>query len=334
MPIHGPGKPNGASLGQNEHGSVAAGLVFGALAYGSWGFIAFYFKAVAAADPFEIMCHRVVWSVLLLAGMIHLRGQWPTVRGLLGHKSTWHSMSVSTVMIAINWLVFIYAVVTDRLVEASLGYFINPLVSIALGMVFLGERLRPLQWAAVGFAVLGVVVYTAGVGTLPWISITLALSFGFYGLVRKQAKAGPIVGLFFETTLLLPIALAYLAVMKATGIRPVLFASRGVGGSSLGFDALLAAGGLVTSLPLLWFTAAARRLRLSTIGFMQYSAPTIQFLIAVLIFGEPFGLARAIAFAVIWAGIAVFVYDSATHTISNRKGGTSQKNQPASDQGA
>lgn len=297
---------------------MAAGLIFGALAYGSWGFIAFYFKAVAAADPFEVMCHRVVWSVILLAGMIHLRRQWPTVRGLLGLSSTWRSMSISTVMIAINWLVFIYAVVTGRLVEASLGYFINPLVSITLGMFFLGERLRPMQWVAVAFAIAGVVSYTVGVGTLPWISITLALSFGFYGLVRKQSKAGPIVGLFFETTLLAPIALAYLVIMKATGIRPIMFGSRGEGGSTLAFDMLLAAGGLVTSLPLLWFAAAARRLRLSTIGFMQYSAPSIQFLVAVLVFDEPFGPARIVAFAIIWVGIIIFVADSAHRTLGNR----------------
>ncbi len=307
--------------GTDEHAahrrSVLAGLGFGVLAYGSWGFVAFYFKAVAAVDPLEVLCHRVVWSVGILALMVQISGRWGECRDLLRLPSTWRSMSVSTVLIAVNWLVFIYAVSAGRLIEASLGYFINPLVSILLGMVFLGERLRPLQWVAVACAIVGVSIYTYQVGSLPWISLTLAGSFGLYGLVRKQAKAGPVVGLFFETTLLLPVATAYLVAMSATGIREIVFASRPPQGvdptehiGSLRMDILLAAGGVVTTLPLLWFAAAARRLRLSTIGFMQYSAPTIQFLIAVLAFGEPFNKDRAIAFAIIWTGIIIFVIDS------------------------
>ena len=304
-----------------DHRSVLAGLGFGALAYGSWGFVAFYFKAVAAADPIEVLCHRVVWSVGILAILVHFFKQWGTARELLRLRSTWRSMSISTVLIAINWLVFIYAVVSEQLVEASLGYFINPLVSIVLGMVFLGERLRRLQWVAVAFAVAGVSIYTWRIGELPWISLTLAGSFGLYGLVRKQARAGPIVGLFFETSLLFPLALGYLVLMSITDLREIVFASRPSGDTdsvgSLKMDMLLIMCGVVTTLPLLWFASAARRLRLSTIGFMQYSAPTIQFLIAVLVFGEAFDTPRAIAFAIIWAGIAVFVIDSATHTIRN-----------------
>lgn len=321
-----PNDPNPGVTHAEHTRSVLAGLGFGALAYGSWGFIAFYFKAVAAADPIEVLCHRVVWSVVILAGLVHVFKQWGTCRDLLRRRRTWQAMSLSTVLIAINWLVFIYAVVSEQLVEASLGYFINPLVSIVLGMVFLGERLRPLQWAAVALAVAGVAVYTVQVGTIPWISLTLAGSFGLYGLVRKQAKPGPIVGLFFETTLLFPLAVAYLIIMSATGTRDIVFANRPPPGSdapgSLTMDLLLAAGGLVTTLPLLWFAAAARRLRLSTIGFMQYSAPTIQFLIAVLVFGEPFSAPRAIAFAIIWIGILIFITDSAVRTIHPRRNST------------
>ena len=308
--------------------SVLAGLGYGVLAYGSWGFIAIYLKAVAAVDPLEVLCHRIVWSVGILALLVQFTKRWGECRSLLRLPSTWRSMSVSTVLIAINWLVFIYAVASEQLVEASLGYFINPLVSIVLGMIFLGERLRRPQWIAVALALAGVVVYTWQVGTLPWISLTLAGSFGLYGLVRKQAKAGPIVGLFFETTLLFPIAILYLIVMSITGFREIVFATRpatGEGIGSLRMDILLAAGGLVTALPLLWFASAARRLRLSTIGFMQYTAPTIQFLIAVLVFGEPFDTARAVAFAIIWTGIVIFITDSAVRTIRN---GTKSRREP------
>jgi len=305
--------------------TVYAGLGFGALAYGSWGFVAYYFDAVREVSPFEVLCHRVVWSVAILAVMVQVRGQWAEARALLGERRTWRSMSVSTGLIAVNWLVFIYAVQSGRLVEASLGYFINPLVSIFLGMVFLGERLRRWQWVAVALAFTGVAVYTWRVGTLPWISLVLAFSFGLYGLVRKQSKAGPILGLFFETTLLAPLAVGYLAVLGTTDLGTLVFSTRtGVG--SLRMDVLLSLGGLVTTLPLLWFAAAARRLRLSTIGFMQYSAPTIQFLIAVLDFGEPFRAARAAAFAIIWTGIAVFIADSLIHKL--RKGETPLETHP------
>ena len=308
--------------------SVLAGLGYGALAYGSWGFVAFYFKAVAAVDPLEVLCHRVVWSVGILALLVWVTKRWGECRDLLRLPSTWRSMSMSTVLIAINWLVFIYAVASGRLVEASLGYFINPLVSIVLGMVFLDERLRRLQWIVVVFDFACCEIYTWQVGTLPWISLTLAGSFGLYGLVRKQAKAGPIVGLLFETALLLPVAIAYLVVMSITGVREIVFATRPPPGSgtpgSLRMAILLAAGGLVTTLPLLWFASAARRLRLSTIGFMQYSAPTIQFLIAVLVFGEPFDAARAVAFAIIWIGIVVFVADSAVYAARRRRVNTQE----------
>lgn len=294
--------------------TVLAGLGFGALAYGSWGFAPFYFKAVASVDPVEVLCHRVIWSVGLLAALVHLRRQWGACRALLGAWKNWPTLSCSTGLIAVNWLVFIYAVGAGRLVEASLGYFINPLVSILLGMVFLGERLRPAQWAAVALAVAGVAVEAYSLGHLPWISLTLAVSFGLYGLARKKSHTGPVVGLFFETALLLPLAAGYLVVMAVTGARGIVFLSReGVG--SAGMDTLLIAGGVITTLPLLWFAAAARRLRLSTIGFMQYSAPTIQFLIAVLAFGEPFGFSRAVSFGLIWCGIGVFVTDSAASTL-------------------
>ena len=298
--------------------SVWAGLGFGALAYGSWGFLAYYFDAVREVSPFEVICHRVIWSVVILAVMVQFRRQWGEAGALLRERRTWSALSVTSVLIAVNWLVFIYAVVSGRLVEASLGYFINPLVSIVLGMVFLGERLRAMQWVAVGFAVAGVGVYTAIVGTLPWISLTLALSFGLYGLIRKQTKAGPILGLFFETTLLAPLAVGYLVVLGTTDLGDLVFGTRD-GFGSLKIDVLLCLGGVVTTLPLLWFAAAARRLRLSTIGFMQYSAPTIQFLIAVLDFGEPFSAARAVAFAIIWVGIGVFVADSLRHSSQQRR---------------
>ncbi len=283
-----------------DHGvDLRTGVLYALAAYGLWGVFPLYFKVVGHVGADEILAHRIVWSVLFCGLLLSWTGRWSRVRAIVASPAAWGALSASALLNAVNWLCFIYAVLTDRILEASLGYFINPLVSIVLGMVFLGERLRRVQWVAVSFAAAGVAFLTVREG-LPWIAITVAVTFGLYGLVRKRATPGPLAGLFFETTLLAPLALAYLAWLWLSHDRTLVFVSGGWNDRGL-----LALSGLVTTLPLLWFAAAANRLRLSTIGFFQYIAPTGQFLLG-LVYGELFSADRAIAFALIWTGIAVF----------------------------
>ena len=296
---------------ENPHPNVRTGLAYALAAYGFWGFAAFYFRAVGHVSAVEILAHRVVWSSALLWIVLAATRRLGEARTLARDGRKLANLSLSAVLISVNWVCFVYAIDTGRLLEASVGYFINPLVSICLGMVFLGERLRRWQWVAVALAVAGVGVQTALVGSLPWIALALAFSFGAYGLVRKQSPVGPVLGLTAEVSLLLPLALAFLTVAQWQGwslgkdFQGPAFLNDGFGTSGL-----LLIAGVVTTFPLVCFTAAAKRLRLSTLGFMQYLAPTLQFLIAVVAFGEPFGLARAAAFGLIWAGIGVFIADS------------------------
>jgi chloramphenicol-sensitive protein RarD len=287
------------------------GILYGLAAYGFWGFAAFYFRAVGHVSPFEILAHRIVWSVVLVAGLLAWSRRFGELKSAVREPGSVRTLLLSGALVAVNWLCFVYAIDTDRLLHASLGYFINPLVSIVLGMVFLGERLRVWQWLAVGLAVAGVGAQTVVVGELPWIAIVVAVTFGLYGLVRKRSHAGPIIGLAVETTLLLPISIAFLVAVE---LGLIDLGREHAGTAFLNTDArtagLLILAGAMTTLPLLWFTAAARRLPLTTIGFLQYIAPTIHFLIAVLAFGEVFGLGQGVAFALIWTGVAVFVADS------------------------
>lgn len=288
-------------------GSVGAGVAFGVGAYAWWGFVLpWYFKALNEAPALELLAHRVIFGLPVLAAIIAVQRGW----GRLGEALTrWRSLRLlipSSVLIGANWFVFIYAVVEGRLLEASLGYFINPLVSIGLGFVFLGERPRPVQWAAITLACASVVGLTVTHGSLPWVSVTVALTFGVYGLLRKQAKVDSTVGVTVETALLLPFMLALQAWLYARGE-----AQFGMG--PIGQTLLMTLGGAMTVVPLVWFTTAARRLRLSTMGVMQYISPTGQFLTAVLAFGEPFDRSRAVAFGVIWVALGLYTLDSWRH---------------------
>ncbi len=279
-----------------------SGLLFGLAAYGWWGLVPAYFKLVAHVPAPMVLAHRIVWSVLLLAAVIVVGRHWASVRAAIGDRRVRRWLTASTLLIAINWLVFIYSVSAGKLVEASLGYFINPLFTVVLGMVFLGERLRPAQWAAACIAAGGLVYLTAARGGLPWIAIVLPISFGFYSLIRKQAPVGALAGLFIETALLTPLALVYLSWSHAQPAAESM--------NTPATLALLSLSGIITAVPMLCFVAAARRLPLVTLGFMHYLCPTLQFLTAVLIFGEPFGRDRAITFALIWVALGVFVVDS------------------------
>ena len=278
-----------------------AGLLLGIGAYFLWGVLPLYIHLLKDVPSLQVLAHRVLWSLVLLIVIVAVLRRGPALlaaargRTLLG-------LVASALLIAVNWIVYIWAVQHDHVLEASLGYFINPLVNVALGMVVLGERLRRLQGVAIAVAAIGVVILAATGGGLLWISIALALSFGTYGLVRKIIAIDALGGLTVETLLLAPFCLALLLQAQAAGT--------GAWGQSLRLDLLLFFAGAVTAAPLLMFAAAARRMPYSTLGLLQYLAPTLQFLTAVLIFGEPLHTAHLITFALIWSGCALYAWDS------------------------
>lgn len=282
------------------------GVLFGIAAYGWWGFVAAYFKFVDVVAPLEILAHRIIWSVVVLLALVTFLRRWRSIAAIFRARRPLLFLLASTVLIAINWFVFIWAVTHSRMVEASLGYFVNPLVNVVLGFLFLREKLRRVEWSSVAIAAVAVVWLTAAAGVFPWISLILACSFGLYGLVRKLAGVPSIDGLTVETVILLPIAFIYLLQREVAGTLAFLHLSPGL-------DLLLLAAGPLTALPLLWFAAAVQRLRLATVGLLQYIAPTIQFLLAILVYSEPFGRNRFVAFLLIWIAIAVYSFDNFRH---------------------
>lgn len=287
------------------------GVAYGLSAYLWWGFIALYFKAVGHVPALEIVAHRIVWSLLLLLGRIVAKRRVGEYLSLFRDKRTFLTMQGTTLLIATNWLIFIWAVANGRVLEASLGYFINPLVNVLLGYVFLGERLRGLQGFAVVLASAGVLWLSISYGQPPFVALFLAFTFGFYGLLRKIARPDGVLGLAAETTLLAPLAIGYLAWHAFFGEMVFLHLDRRT-------DWLLVASGLVTALPLVWFAEAARRLRYATVGFLQYIAPSLQFLLAVIVFHEDFTRDHLIAFSLIWCALVVFSWDT-VRTLRARK---------------
>jgi chloramphenicol-sensitive protein RarD len=279
------------------------GLVYGLAAYGAWGVFPIYLKAVRTVPVVEVLCHRVVWALVVLAVITAVRGETRAVMAALRDRRALLVLSGSTVLIAINWLVYIFSVAHARILESSLGYYINPLVSVLLGIVLLGERLTALMKAAVVAAAAGVTWLAFDLGQLPWISLVLAFSFGTYGLLRKIAPVGALIGLTVETLLLAPFCAAYLVWSMTHGRSGFLADGPWI-------RTLLLLAGPVTAIPLLCFAGAARRLPLSTMGFLQYVSPTLQFLLAVVVYHEPFSRGRAGAFACIWVAVAIFAFDS------------------------
>jgi chloramphenicol-sensitive protein RarD len=283
--------------------TTRSGLGYAILAYGSWGFFPLFWKLLDHLPALELVAHRVVWACLAYAILLAHRRRLHELVPTLRSRGVLRAIAVSTALISVNWLLFVYAVLTDRVLHASLGYFLNPLVSIVLGMVFLRERMRKVQWIAVGLAAAGVVQLAGVADDVPWIGLVLALTFGCYGLVRKVAPVDGLVGATLESVLLVPLGLGYLVWLAAAG-------AGALGTIDARTDALLICSGAVTAAPLVWFANAARRLPLRTLGFVQYLAPTCQFVLAVALFGEPVDGATLRAFACIWVAVAIFTAES------------------------
>lgn len=278
------------------------GLGQGLGAYLIWGVLPLYFLLLTGVTAGEIVADRVLWSLVLLIGILAVVGRFGKLVAVLRAPRTLGLLAISATLISVNWLIYIWAVQNDHVLAASLGYFLNPLVNVLLGVVVLRERLTRMQTAAVALAAIGVALLAAGAGTGLWISLSLALTFAFYGLVRKVAPVESLEGLTIETALLTPFALAYLTWL-ASG-DALMF------GDATGQTALLVLTGAVTAVPLLLFAAAARRLPYSTLGLLQYLAPTLQFLLAITVFGEAMTTVQVACFALIWSGLALYVVSS------------------------
>jgi len=282
--------------------TTAAGLGYAVLAYGSWGLFPLFWKLLEHIPSLEVVAHRVVWSCAAYLVLVLARRRGGELRRALVSAKTLRVIVPSALLIAMNWLVFIYAVSTDRVLHASLGYFLNPLLTIVLGMIFLHERMRPAQWIAVALACLGMVFMVSLADGIPWIALVLAGTFGGYGLLRKVAPVDGLIGATMESVLLVPIGGLYLATLAVEG-------TGAMGQLGTRFDLLLVSAGIITAAPLVWFANAARRLTQRTLGFMQYLAPTGQLALAVLVYGEELTDVHLRGFGCIWAAVAVFTVE-------------------------
>lgn len=310
-PPSGKGMPSHLDNIGEQRKKQKEGLFYALAAFGFWGLVAVYFKALQHVPSIEVLAHRVFWSIPVTAFLLCIGRGWGRLRVSLGYPKVLKTLFFSASLVLINWFVFIYAIQTGRVVEASLGYYINPLVNVLLGTIFLRERLRRTQAAAVALAAAGTLNLLIFQGTLPWIALVLAFSFGLYGLLRKTVAMEPVAGLFVEAVLMAPLALGYLIFL---GIRTQI--CFGLVDATTTF--LLAMAGAVTAFPLVWFTHAARRLQLSTLGLIQYLAPTLQFFLGVIAYGEPFGWAQLITFCCIWVGVGIFAAETWAFNRSSR----------------
>jgi chloramphenicol-sensitive protein RarD len=275
------------------------GMLYAAIAYAIWGVFPLYFKSLQEVAPLQILLHRMAWSLVFVLIVLAVRKQWAWLRDALRQPKVVVTFAVSALLLSTNWFIYIWSVNNGHVVESSLGYFINPLVNVLLGSLLLRERLRPVQWAAVALAACGVAWLTWQGGSPPWIALALAGSFGLYGLMRKIAPLGALEGLTMETLLLFPLAFATLIVLSLQGQNSFT-------GASTSTQWLLVAAGPITAIPLLLFAAGARRIPLSVLGLLQYIGPTLQLLLGVWLYHEPFDALRMIGFALIWSALAVF----------------------------
>ncbi|MEZ8700201.1 EamA family transporter RarD [Vibrio lentus] len=297
---------------QDEQQRTRQGILLAVAAYTMWGIAPIYFKSLSEVSPFEILSHRVVWSFFLLAFLLHMSRGWRKVRDTLTSKPKMLYLVATSILVGANWLIFIWAVNSNHMLDASLGYYINPLINVLLGMFFLGERLRKLQWFAVALAAIGVIIQLIAFGSVPIVAIALAFSFGFYGLLRKKVSLEAQTGLFIETLVMLPIAATYLLFIADSATSDFSM-------NPMQLNLLLVAAGVITTVPLLCFTGAATRLKLSTLGFFQYIGPSLMFLLAVLIYGEAFTSDKAITFAFIWGALVIFSFDGLRNNKKNKR---------------
>ena len=286
---------------QSEH-SNTTGITYAILAYGAWGLFPIYWKWFGTIPAVEVLSHRMIWSMVFILGLLVIQRRIPELNTVWRSPRTLQLLIVAAGLLACNWGLYIYGVNTERVVETSLGYFINPLLTVVLGMVVLKERLNRVQWAAVGLAAVGVANFIWDFGQVPWIAFGLALSFGLYGLVRKVVAIAPMIGLAVETLVIAPFMLLLVIYWGSTGV--------GAFGTSAIITLLCIGAGIVTSMPLLWFNNATKRLRLSTMGFFQYIAPSIQLLLGVFVYREPFTPTHAVTFGCIWTALALYSVNS------------------------
>jgi chloramphenicol-sensitive protein RarD len=287
------------------------GVLSAALAYALWGLFPLYFRLLAGVPALDVLVHRVVWSLVFVLVLLAARRQWAWLRETLQRPRVIAAFAASALLLSANWLTYIWAVTHGHVVDASLGYFITPLVNVLLGSTVLHERLRPPQWTAVALATAGVLWLAVQGGELPWIALVLATTFGGYGLLRKTAPLGALEGLTLETMLLAPFAVVLL-------VGDMLHASGSFPSASSTTNALLVGIGPVTAIPLLLFAAGARRIRMSTLGLLQYLAPSIQFVLGVWLFGEPFSPLRTVGFALIWLALAIYSVEGWRQTAGAR----------------
>jgi chloramphenicol-sensitive protein RarD len=279
---------------------MRTGIIYATLAFLSWGLFPLYFHALQEVPSGQILAHRVLWSLVFLVCVLTVRRQWRWLPGMVRRPKVVGFFIGSAVLLSVNWLIYIWSVNNGHVIDASLGYFINPLVNIMLGYLVLGERLRRLQWLAIGVAAAGVLWLTWQAGTVPWIALSLAATFGGYGLLRKTAALGALEGLAFETMVLFPLALVYVVWLTMQGTNVFLTSP------SDSTRWLLVAAGPITAIPLLMFAAGARRIPMAVLGMLQYIGPTIQFLLGVWLFHEAFTADRLVGFALIWTALALY----------------------------
>lgn len=287
---------------------AATGVLFGVGAYGLWGMMPLYFMLLLPANSIEIVANRVIWSLIFCALIITLSRGWGKMAAALKNRRIMGTLSIAGFLIVINWLTYVFAVTTGNTIEASLGYFINPLVSVLIGVIVLKEKLRPLQWLAVGIGFVAVVVLTFSYGKLPWIALVLAASFGSYGFVKNRVggKVDAITSLSIETAVLTPFAIAAMIVVTLMGQATLL-------ALGAGHFWLMASAGIVTAVPLLFFGASASRLSMTGIGLLQFMTPVVQFIIAITLLGEHMSFERWIGFAIVWVALVILVTDMLRH---------------------
>lgn len=278
------------------------GIRYAFAAYALWGLLPVYWKSIREVPAFEILCHRMLWSFLFVVVILLWKNHWSWIGKAFTSKRTIVTFLCTSMIIATNWLIYIWAVNSGYIVESSLGYFINPLLNVLLGVVFLKEKLRPLQWSAVGLAAMSVAYLTLAYGAFPWIALTLALTFALYGLLRKTCSLNALEGLSMESAILFIPALAYLLFLEHTD-------RAAFGHAGMRISLLLASAGVITAGPLLMFAAGARRITLSTLGLMQYIAPTLMFVLGVFVYGEAFSRTRMIGFIFIWMALLMYSVD-------------------------